>query len=183
MKMTSSVFGENADIPAQFTCDGSDRSPPLYWAESPPATKTFALIVDDPDAPSGNFVHWLLYNVPGSICLLEENQPHAGTLENGARQGINDFRKIGYAGPCPPRGTHRYFFKLYALDNVLPLNPGATKEELLQAMEGHVMAESQFVGRYSRADLGQEKSKKEKDQIIDKASEESFPASDAPPHP
>ncbi len=150
MVLTSSAFEEGAMIPAKFTCDGEDVSPALSWSGAPAGVKTFALIADDPDAPMGTWVHWVIFNIPDSVNQLPEAVPPMPTLANGAVQGKNDFRKIGYGGPCPPGGVHRYFFKLYALDTRLSLQPGITKAELLKAMEGHILAQAQLMGRYSR---------------------------------
>jgi len=126
------------------------QSPPLAWTSGPGGIKTFALICDDPDAPMGTWVHWVLFNLPADIIELRENVPPEKELESGAKQGMNDFRKIGYGGPCPPGGTHRYYFKLYALGTEINLEAGASKSELLKAMEGHIRAESQLMGRYER---------------------------------
>jgi Raf kinase inhibitor-like YbhB/YbcL family protein len=184
MKLTSSAFMENGPLPLDYTCDGADQSPPLQWNESPRNTRSFALIVDDPDAPGGTFVHWVLFNIPASVNSLEENQPAEEMLDNGASQGTNDFKNLGYGGPCPPSGTHRYFFKLYALDEVLALKQGATKGDLLSAMKGHILAETQLVGTFQRSAkqkaILEEKNRRETERIIDEASKESFPASDAP---
>ena len=150
IKMRSSAFEEGGMIPNKYTCDDVDVSPPLAWDEVPDGTKGFALICDDPDAPMGTWVHWVLYDLPPTTRALPENIPTKETLENGAKQGTNDFRKIGYGGPCPPGGTHRYYFKLYALDIALNRDPGMTKAELLKAMEGHILAEGQLMGRYKR---------------------------------
>ncbi|MCJ7778555.1 MAG: YbhB/YbcL family Raf kinase inhibitor-like protein, partial [Sedimentisphaerales bacterium] len=119
IKVTSSAFAEGGLIPAKYTCDGSDISPPLQWEAVPEGTKSIALISDDPDAPMGTWVHWVLFNLPAESKGLEENIPQDKTLPNGARQGLTDFGRIGYGGPCPPSGTHRYFFKIYALDTKL----------------------------------------------------------------
>jgi Raf kinase inhibitor-like YbhB/YbcL family protein len=127
-----------------------DISPPLAWTSGPEGTKTFALICDDPDAPMGTWVHWVLFNLPADIIELRENVLPERELKSGTKQGMNDFRKIGYGGPCPPGGTHRYYFKLYALDTKINLDAGATKSELLKAMEGHILAEGQLMGRYER---------------------------------
>ncbi len=148
MKLTSAAFAEGGTIPAQYTCDGSDVSPPLVWSGAPAGTKAFALIADDPDAPAGTWVHWVLYNVPGSVAQLPEGVAAPG----GAAQGRNDFRKTGYGGPCPPPGKpHRYFFKLYALDAPLALKAGATKPEVERAMQGHTLAQAQLMGTYGRS--------------------------------
>ena len=151
LKLTSTAFEEGGTIPAQYTCDGQNISPPLAWSGAPEGTKTLALIADDPDAPRGTWVHWVVYNIPASEKGLAENAPARENLDNGARQGTNDFKKIGYGGPCPPSGTHRYFFKLYALDTDLNLPSGATKDQLLKATESHVLAEGQLMGRYQRS--------------------------------
>ncbi|HOD35003.1 MAG TPA: YbhB/YbcL family Raf kinase inhibitor-like protein [Syntrophales bacterium] len=150
MKVTSGAFDNGAMIPAKYTCDGDDVSPPLAWSPGPGETKSYALICDDPDAPGGTWVHWVVYNVPAGITELPEDVPPDRKLTSGAIQGVNDFRKIGYGGPCPPGGTHRYFFRVYALGIILPLGPGATKEQVLKAMKGHVLAEGQIMGKYSR---------------------------------
>ena len=150
LKIASSAFHEGDMIPKMYTCDGPDISPPLAWEEVPANTKSFALISDDPDAPMGTWVHWVIFNIPHSVKELPENIPPSKTLENGAQQGTNDFGKIGYGGPCPPRGTHRYYFKLYALDTMLASQPGLTKAQLVIAMEGHVLAQGQLMGRYQR---------------------------------
>lgn len=150
MKVTSSAFEEGAMIPKKYTCDAVDISPPLKWANVPEAAKTIAIICDDPDAPVGTWVHWVLFNLPAKITELPENIPPDKTLSNGARQGTSDFGRIGYGGPCPPGGTHRYNFKVYALDKELENKPGITKAELLKAMEGHILAEGQLMGRYKR---------------------------------
>lgn len=150
MQLQSSAFANGGMIPSKFTCDGENVSPPLNWAGVPTGTKTLALICDDPDAPSKTWVHWVLFDLPPEPAFLDENLPAAKTLPSGARQGSNDFQRIGYGGPCPPGGTHRYFFKLYALDQVLELPAGSTKQQLLKAMEGHVLGQTELVGRYQR---------------------------------
>ena len=150
LKIKSSAFHEGDLIPKKYTCDGADISPPLAWDAVPNSTKSLALISDDPDAPMGTWVHWVIFNIPPSVKELPENIPPSKTLENGAQQGTNDFGKIGYGGPCPPRGTHRYYFKLYALDTMLASQPGLTKAQLVKAMEGHVLAQGQLMGRYQR---------------------------------
>lgn len=151
-ELKSSAFQHDQSIPRKYTCDGADVSVPLKWSDPPRGTKSFALIADDPDAPVGIWVHWVLYDLPADITRsLPEGVPAQGTLKSGAVQGINDFKKVGYGGPCPPPGpTHRYFFKLYALDQKTLLKPGATKAQLLSAMEGHILAEAQLVGLYKR---------------------------------
>jgi len=150
IKITSPAFEEGGMIPEVYTCDGIDISPPLKWSSVLQGTKTLALICDDPDAPVGTWVHWVIFNIPGDITELPENIPPEQELANGGIQGMNDSRKIGYGGPCPPGGTHRYFFKIYALDTEVDLQPGATKSQLLNAMEGHILAKGQLMGTYSR---------------------------------
>jgi hypothetical protein len=148
--VTSSAFTEGALIPKKYTCDAEDISPDLKWSGVPSGAKSVALICDDPDAPVGTWVHWVLFNIPAELSALPTGIPADATLKNGARHGKNDFRKLGYGGPCPPGGTHRYFFKLYALDSVLTLESGSTKAQLLAAMKGHILAEGQLMGRYQR---------------------------------
>ncbi len=150
IKVSSEAFEEGGMIPAKYTCDEDDISPPLAWDSIPEGTKTLALICDDPDAPMGTWVHWVLFNLPVDISELPGNVPPERELESGAKQGTNDFGRIGYGGPCPPGGTHRYYFKLYALDAELDLEAGARKPKLLEAMEGHILAKGQLMGRYSR---------------------------------
>lgn len=151
MKLTSSAFAEGQPIPAQFTGDGADVSPPLRWSDAPPGARAFALICDDPDAPAGTWVHWVLYGLPATITELAQAVPASETLPNGARQGLNDFRRVGYGGPSPPPGKpHRYFFRVYALDAEPPLKPRATKAELLKAMQNHILAEGTLMGTYQR---------------------------------
>jgi len=150
MKITSSAFNEGQMIPLKFTCDGQDISPPLEWDNAPGAAKSFALICDDPDAPMGTWVHWVVYDIPPDMKNLAEDIRPERELGRGIRQGKNSWPNIGYGGPCPPGGTHRYYFKLYALDTMLNLKPGATKEQLLQAMKGHVLEEAQLMGKYQR---------------------------------
>ena len=150
MQVTSTAFKEGQSIPRQYTCDGVNISPPLEWNGVPKSAKTIAIIADDPDAPAGTWVHWVLYNLPAVNIGLVENLPPTEALKAGGFQGKNDFQKIGYGGPCPPSGTHRYFFKVYALDNELPLKAGATKAEVEKAMQGHIVAQTQLMGTYSR---------------------------------
>jgi len=150
-ELKSQAFSFSETIPTQHTCDGTDLSPPLEWTEVPEGAKTFALIADDPDAPVGTWVHWVLYNLPSEARSIPQVVPARETLEGGAMQGTNDFRRIGYGGPCPPPGKpHRYFFKLYALDIKIALSPGATKKEILKTMEGHILAQAELMGRYGR---------------------------------
>lgn len=146
----SSAFEEGGMIPKKYTCDGADVSPPLTWTSIPDGTKSIALICDDPDAPMGTWVHWVLFNLPADVKELPENVPSQERLENGGMQGTNDFGNIGYGGPCPPGGTHRYYFKVYALDRELGIEAGITKKDLLRAMGGHVLAEGQLMGKYGR---------------------------------
>jgi len=149
--LTSSAFTEGAPIPAKHTCDGADVSPPLAWSGAPSGAAAFALIMDDPDAPAGTWVHWVLYDLPARSSALAENVAKTEALKDGAVQGRNDFPRTGYGGPCPPPGkAHRYFFKLYALDAPLGLKPGATKRDVERAMQGHVLATAQLMGTYAR---------------------------------
>ena len=150
IKITSSAFEDGGLIPAKYTCDGADISPPLRWDVVPEGTKSIALICDDPDAPMGTFVHWVIFGLPAETRELAENIPSDETLPNGAKQGKSDFGRIGYGGPCPPSGTHRYFFKIYALDTEIALAAGASKRELVKAMEGHILGQGQLIGKYKR---------------------------------
>ena len=150
IKLTSTAFKEGEPIPRQYTCDGVNVSPSLEWSGVPKSAKTLVIIADDPDAPAGTWVHWVLYNLPADNIGMVENLPATDELRAGGFQGKNDFGKIGYGGPCPPSGTHRYFFKIYALDNELPLKAGATKAEVEKAMEGHVVAQGQLMGTYRK---------------------------------
>jgi len=151
IEITSPTFAEGADIPKPHTGDGGDKSPRLTWSEPPAGTKSLALICDDPDAPMGTWVHWVLFNLPPDARELDEGVPATDTLPNGAKQGKNDFKKIGYGGPAPPKGKpHRYFFKLYALDTTIDLPTGATKDKLVAAMKGHILADGQLMGKYAR---------------------------------
>lgn len=151
IEVTSTAFQQGNAIPQQYTGDGADQSPPLSWSEPPEGTKSIALICDDPDAPRGTWVHWVLYNLPPETRELDEGVPTTETLSSGARQGKNDFGNIGYGGPAPPKGKpHRYFFKVYALSTELDLASGATEAELLDAMKGQVLAEGQLMGTYQR---------------------------------
>jgi len=146
----SSAFNEGGMIPSKYTCDGADVSPALAWDGIPEGTKSIALISDDPDAPVGTWVHWVLWNLPPDAKGLPEQVPTDPELPDGARQGINDFGRAGYGGPCPPGGTHRYYFKVYALDTMLNLPSGTRKANLVAAMDGHVLAQGQLMGKYSR---------------------------------
>jgi Raf kinase inhibitor-like YbhB/YbcL family protein len=151
LKLSSADFSSGAAIPKQFTCDGADISPALEWNDPPAGTQSFSLIADDPDAPVGTWVHWVLFDLPANARSLPQDVAKKEQIENGARQGRNDFGKIGYGGPCPPAGKpHRYFFKLYALDTTLNLKAGATKQEVERAQQGHVLAQGEWMGRYGR---------------------------------
>jgi len=150
MEIKSSAFKNEDMISEQYTCDGKDISPPLQWSGAPADTKSFALISDDPDASVGTWVHWVIFNIPATVGGLPENVSGQKEIPGLGKNGKNSWQRLGYGGPCPPSGTHRYYFKLYALDALLNLNPGATKEELLKAMKGHVLAEAQVMGKYKR---------------------------------
>jgi Raf kinase inhibitor-like YbhB/YbcL family protein len=145
LKLSSPAFKHNESIPSKYTCDGADVNPPLVIENVPPGTKSLALIVDDPDAPAGTWVHWVLWNIDPATKEIREN-----AVPSGALQGINDFRKSDYGGPCPPSGTHRYFFKLYALEMMLSLGPKTKKAELERAMKGHIVAQGELLGLYKR---------------------------------
>lgn len=148
-QLKSTAFSNGDTIPKKFTCDGPDVSPALSWNDPPGGATAFALIMDDPDAPGGTWVHWVLYDLPASARELPEGVPKTQDLESAARQGINDFRRIGYGGPCPPPGaTHRYSFRLYALDRPTQLHAGATKGDLERAMKGHILAQAELLGRF-----------------------------------
>jgi len=142
LRITSSVFKEHGFIPTKYTCDGEDINPPLKIEDIPEGTQSLTLIVDDPDAPMGTWDHWIVWNIPPKKQVKENSIP--GT------EGLNDFRKHSYGGPCPPSGTHRYFFKIYALDTNLDLNPNSSKKDVEKAMKGHVLAKGEIIGRYSR---------------------------------
>ena len=145
LKITSTAFSHNEKIPAKYTCDGADMNPLLAIEGVPENAKCLALIVDDPDAPAGTWVHWVVWNIDPKTKEITE-----GSVPKGAQQGMNDFRKLAYGGPCPPSGTHRYFFKLYALDMLLNLGKGATKADLEKSMNGHILAQTEIIGRYRR---------------------------------
>lgn len=149
--LTSSAFSSGGAIPQQYSCKGQDVSPPLAWSGAPAKTAGFALIMDDPDAPSGVWVHWVLWNVPAAKHSLPEGVAKSDQLEDGSLQGRNSSQKIGYHGPCPPEGqTHRYFFRLYALDGKLDLAAGASRSDLDAAMKGHVLAQSEYMGTFHK---------------------------------
>ncbi len=155
MKISSSAFGAVGAIPARYTCEGQDVSPPLAWRDAPTATKSVALIVDDPDAPDPNapkmtWVHWVLYNLPPTGELAEA----ARTFPPGTLLGLNDWKRTGYGGPCPPIGRHRYFFKIYALDAMLPDLRRPTKAQVEKAMDGHVLARAELIGTYEKRGAG-----------------------------
>jgi Raf kinase inhibitor-like YbhB/YbcL family protein len=151
MRLTSSAFESESTIPQEFTCDGRNISPELSWRGSPSATKSFALVMHDPDAPgAGGFTHWIVFNVPATVDHLPEHVPNQDALPGGGVQAKNDGGKYGYMGPCPPSGTHRYYFRLYALDVTLDSSAGLSKSALEKAMEGHVLAQAELLGRYKR---------------------------------
>ena len=151
MELTSSAFKENEKIPQQYTCEGKDFSPPLQWTEPPAGIQSFVLINDDPDAPMGTWVHWVVWNIPPQTRELHEGFPKEDKLPSGIQQGMTDFGRVGYGGPCPPAGKpHRYFFKLYALDAVLTLPTRAAKKDVEKAMQGHILAQAELIGLYQR---------------------------------
>jgi Raf kinase inhibitor-like YbhB/YbcL family protein len=147
----TTAFSEGGVIPKKYTCDGADLSPELTWADAPERTQSLALIADDPDAPVGTWTHWLIWNIPAKTTTLAQGIPKNENLDDGARQGKNDFKRIGYGGPCPPPGKpHRYFFKLHALDAMLDVKAGASRNELERAMKGHVLSQAELMSRYGR---------------------------------
>jgi Raf kinase inhibitor-like YbhB/YbcL family protein len=149
--LQSPAFAPGSAIPRQYTCDGADRSPPLTWSDLPAGTQSLALVVEDPDAPGGTFTHWVLYHLPPQPDQLPAAVPHLTVLTNGARQGRNDFRRVGYGGPCPPPGPpHHYHFRLYALATAPDLTPGASAPELRRAMAGQQLGETELIGTYGR---------------------------------
>lgn len=150
VQLTSPAFEREGTIPVLYTCDGENISPPLEWETPPTGTESLALIADDPDAPVGTWVHWVVYNIPAQAGGLPEGVPTEPELQDGTLQGTNSGRRTGYSGPCPPSGTHRYYFKLYALNTTLELDAGATKSQLLEAMEGHILAAGEWMGTYAR---------------------------------
>ena len=152
LEIQSPDFQDGKPIPVDFTCDGANLSPELIWSNAPEKTQSFALIMDDPDAPMGTWVHWVVYDIPTTETGLAAGVGKSETLDNGAKQGTNSFRTIGYGGPCPPPGPpHRYFFKLYALDGMLNLPPGKSKAELEKAMQGHILVYAKLTGTYGRS--------------------------------
>lgn len=151
MQLSSTAFSEGEPIPAKYSCDGKNVSPPLKWNGAPSGTKSLALIADDPDAPVGTWVHWVLYDLPATTSDLAEGLPQSQYLPGGARQGLNDFKRLGYGGPCPPPGkAHRYFFRLFALDATPDIKSGASRKELEKVMSGHIIAQGQLMGTYQR---------------------------------
>lgn len=150
IKIVSSAFEDGGMIPSRYTCDGENVSPPLQWEGLPGNARSIAIICDDPDAPMGTWVHWVVFNLPAETKELAENFPDDETADNGIRQGVTDFGKTGYGGPCPPSGTHRYFFKIYALDTKIDVVSIMDKKSLLAAMQDHIIAQGQLIGRYKR---------------------------------
>jgi Raf kinase inhibitor-like YbhB/YbcL family protein len=155
IRLQSPSFADGGAIPKLYTCDGKDVSPPLAWSGVPETARSLALICEDPDAPRGTWTHWVIFDIPASVKELGEGVPAQERVQvtaggETALQGRNDFKKTGYGGPCPPSGTHRYFFRIYALDTGLDLGPGTTRQDLLRSIKGHVLAEGELMGRYSR---------------------------------
>ncbi|HXK33084.1 MAG TPA: YbhB/YbcL family Raf kinase inhibitor-like protein [Dehalococcoidia bacterium] len=148
-RLTSEMFGDGETLPVDFTCNGANVSPPLAWENVPDGTQSFALIMDDPDAPGGDFVHWVLYDIPADLRALPEAVPAGETVPGIGTQGVNGANQPGFIGACPPSGEHRYQYKLYALDALLGLPPRTTKAGLLAAMEGHILAQAQLTGLYA----------------------------------
>jgi len=150
-ELKTSSFAPGGFIPKRFTCEAANISPPLAWTDPPLGTQSFAIIEDDPDAPAGTFVHWVVYDLPAAYRKLPEALSGNAQMPGGARQGANDFSRTGYSGPCPPPGRpHRYFIRLYALDAILDLGPGARRKELDAAMQGHILAQAELMGRFQR---------------------------------
>lgn len=151
LTVTSTAFSQNDRIPAKYTCAGEDVSPPLSWTPGPSNTVSYALIMDDPDAPGGTFTHWVIFNIPADVKRLDENVQKSPMLENGVVQARTSFGKAGYGGPCPPPGRpHHYRFHLYGLDKVLDLGPGASKQDVLNAMKGHITSDGELVGLFGK---------------------------------
>jgi Raf kinase inhibitor-like YbhB/YbcL family protein len=151
LELKTTAFRPGGPIPTQFTCSGANHSPALTWSSPPPRTQSFVLIVDDPDAPAGTWVHWVVYNLPASARQLPEHVPAGDALQGGGKQGVNDFPTNGYGGPCPPPGKpHRYFFRLYALDTVLNLRTPVRRKEVDSAMKGHILAQAELMGTFER---------------------------------
>ena len=151
LTLSSSAFKDGGDIPVKYTGHGKNLSPPLSWEGAPQGTKSFALINDDPDAVTGNWVHWVVYNIPYDQTSLQENFPRDESLSNGIKQGVTDFGTHGYGGPCPPIGRHRYFHKLYALNTLLPDLKKPTKAAVESAMKGHIVGQAELVGTYQKS--------------------------------
>lgn len=150
ISLKSTAFKNGGMIPKAHSCDGKDVSPPLSWSGVPKGTQSLAIVCEDPDAPAGIWVHWVVFNIPTDVNKLPKGLPPDGTLRDGAKQGMNDFHRLGYGGPCPPSGTHRYYFRIYALNKKLDRKPGLTKFQLIRAMEGHILAQGQLMGKYER---------------------------------
>jgi len=150
MTLSSPAFDAGQAIPLTYSCRGRDISPALEWSDPPAGTQSFALIMDDPDAPVGTWDHWVLYNIPASTRRLAEAIPPEASLSDGSLHGKNSWGRLGYGGPCPPSGTHRYFFRLYALDTTLPLASGASKKQVLEAMKGHILGQAELMGTFSK---------------------------------
>ena len=148
--VTSPEFKNGGPIPARYTAAGKNISPPLDWSGTPQGTQSFVLICDDPDAPTGSFVHWIVYNIPHGVSGFDENVPPYDELYDDIRQGLNDFGQYGYSGPSPPSGTHRYYFKLYALDRMLDLEGRVSRKDLMRAIDGHILAKGQVMGKFTR---------------------------------
>lgn len=146
-ELSSPSFGPGGRIPEKYTCDGNNISPPLFWKEAPSGTKSYVLIMEDPDAPAGTWDHWVLFNIPATATSLDENLQQ---LPQGTMQGNNSWNKLGYGGPCPPDREHRYFFKLYALDKILSLNEGSSKPEIEKAMQGRILGTAELMSKYER---------------------------------
>ncbi|MEN2998947.1 MAG: YbhB/YbcL family Raf kinase inhibitor-like protein [Brevinematia bacterium] len=150
IKVSSSAFKDGDFIPRKYTCDGDDISPEIRIEGIPTGTKSLVLINDDPDAPVGVWDHWILYDIPPNTNTIPEGIKPEREFPNGMKHGINSWGRVGYGGPCPPSGTHRYYFRVYALDIQLNLPPGATKQKILKAMEGHILAQGELMGKYAR---------------------------------
>lgn len=151
IQIASPAFKNGRFIPKTYTCEGDNISPPFVISQVPQDAKSLALIAEDPDAPMGTWIHWVIFNIPPNSLQLDASIPNTKVLSNGTKQGLNDFRKIGYGGPCPPEGTHRYFFKIFALNKVLQLEAGAIKSDLIKAMHGHILSESETMGLFSKS--------------------------------
>ncbi len=149
-QISSPAFSHKGNIPAKYTCSGENVSPAINWENAPTGTVSYTLIMDDPDAPLGTWVHWIYFNIPANVTGLEEDIYHLGKVENGTVTGVNSGGKKEYSGPCPPTGQHRYFFKLYALDTSLEISGSATKAELIKAMQGHILAQTELMGLYKK---------------------------------